>query len=117
MLEEFSKFVPTIWNLGKQCVEPARVSDEGLQWIFGILEMPEGRWHCQALTQSKVLHFVGWLPYYTRQEFDEYRTEHPDMEPFPPYNFGVPKHPSEKEPEDGGGVPPGHSPFVSDLGR
>ena len=72
VLEEFKSFVSTTWNLGKQCVEPARVSDEGLQCLFRILEMPEGRRHCQALTQLEVLHFVGWLPYRTSKEFDEY---------------------------------------------
>ena len=39
MLEEFGRFVPTTWNLGKQCVEPDRVSDEGLLRIFSILEI------------------------------------------------------------------------------
>ena len=43
----------------------------------------------EVLTQSEVLHFVGWLPYLTRDQFDEYRAEHPELEPFPPYDFGV----------------------------
>ena len=85
--------------------------------IFGILEMPEGRRQCQALTQSDVLHFVGWLPYCTREKFDKYRTEHPDLEPFLPYDFAARGHTSEKEHEDGGGVPRGHSPYISDLGK
>ena len=91
MLEEFGWTVPTTWNLGKQCVEPTKVSDEGLQRIFGILRMPEGRRQCHALTQSEVLHFTGWLPYHTREEFDQYRAEHPELERFPPYNFGAPE--------------------------
>ena len=28
VLEEFRRFVPTTWNLGKQCVETARVFDD-----------------------------------------------------------------------------------------
>ena len=115
MLVEFSRFVPTTWNLGKQCVEPTRVSDEGLQRIFSILEMPRGRHQYQALTQSEVLYFIGWLPYRTRKEFDKYRAEHPDLEPFPPYNVGALRDTSEKEPEDGGSVLLGRSRFVSDL--
>ena len=115
MLEEFRRFMPTTWNLGKQCVEPARVFDEGLQRIFGILEIPGGRRQCQVLTQSEVLHFVGWQPYLTREEFDKYRAEHPELEPFPPYDFNAPS--SEREPEDGGDDPPGHSPYVSNLGK
>ena len=59
MLEEYYRSVPTTWNLDKQCVELARVSDEALQWVFSILEMPDGRRHCQALTQLEVLHFVS----------------------------------------------------------
>ena len=30
VLQEFGRFVPTIWNLNKQCVEPVRVSDDAL---------------------------------------------------------------------------------------
>ena len=114
MLQEFGRSVPTTWNLNKQCVEPIRVSDDALQWVFNILEMPDGRRHCQALTQSEVLHFVSWLPYPTREQF--YRVEHSELEPFPPYDFGVFGHASEKEPEDEGGVSRGHSPYVSDQG-
>ena len=116
MLQEFGRSMLTTWNLGKQCVEPVRVSDDAFQRVLGILEMPEGRRHCQALTQSEVLHFMGWLPYRTRKEFDEYRTEHPDLESFPPYYFRVSRHASEEEPEDEGGVLQGHSPYVSDQG-
>ena len=92
----------TTWNLGKQFINWARVSDESLQRGFSILEIPDGRRHCQALTQSEVLHFVGWPPYRTREEFDEYRAENPDLEPFPPYSFGVLA--SKQESKDGGGV-------------
>ena len=46
------------------------VSDNALQRIFSILEMPGGSKHYQALTQSEVLHFVGWMPFYTLDEFD-----------------------------------------------
>ena len=80
----------TSWNLGKECVEQARVGDDGLQRIFSTLEMPGGRRQCQALTQSEVPHFVGWLPYHTSEEFNEYRAEHSDLEPFMPYNFKAP---------------------------
>ena len=62
--------MPTTWNLNKQFVEPVMVSDNALQWIFSILEMPGGSKHYQALTQSEVLHFVGWMPFYTLDEFD-----------------------------------------------
>ena len=43
VLKEFRRVMPTTWNLGKQCVEPAKVSDEGLQCIYGILGMPKGK--------------------------------------------------------------------------
>ena len=115
MLEEFGRFVLTTWNLGKQSIEPAKVSDEGLQQIFGLLEMPVGKRQCQVLTLSEVLHFVGWLPYRTREEFDQYRAEHPKLEPFLPYDFKASS--SEKEPEEGGGDLPGHSSYISDLGE
>ena len=58
---------------------------------------------------------MGWLPYRTLEEFDKYRVEHPELEPFPPYDFNAPT--SKREHEDGGGDPPGHSPYVSDLGK
>ena len=108
--------MPTTWNLDKQCIELVRVSDDTLQRVLGILEMPNGRIHYQALTQLEVLHFVGWLPYRTREEFDEYRAEHPDLESFPPYDFGVFGHTFEKKSEEGGGISRGHSPYVSDQG-
>ena len=38
----------------------------------------------QALTQSEVLNFVGWSPFYMRKEFDEYCTEHSELEPMLP---------------------------------
>ena len=101
----------------RQAVRRARVLDDALQRVFNILEMSDERRHCQTLTQLEVLHFVGWLPYRTREEFNEYRAEHPDLEPFLPYNFGVLGHASEQEPEDGGGVSRGQSPFVSNLGK
>ena len=84
----------TTWNLYKQCVEPVRVFDDALQWVFSILEMSDGRRHCQALTQLEVLYFVGWMPFCTCEELNEYRVEHLELElePFPPHNFGVSKH-------------------------
>ena len=69
--------MPTTWNLGKQCVESAKVSDEGLIRIYEILGMPIEMRQCHALTQSEVLNFMGWLPYRAREVFDEYRVEHP----------------------------------------
>ena len=30
VLQEFGRFVPTTWNLNKQCVEPVRVSNDAL---------------------------------------------------------------------------------------
>ena len=60
---------------------------------------------------------MGWLPYLIREEFDQYRARHLDLEPFPLYDFGALRHTSEKEPDDGGGVLRGHSPYVSDLGK
>ena len=56
------------------------------------------------------------MPFQTRKEFDEYRAEHPELEPFPPYDFRVSEHAAEEEPEEGGGASRGHSPFVNDLG-
>ena len=78
--------------------------------------MSEGRRQCQVLTQSEVLHFVGWLPYRTGEEFDQCRVEHPELQPFPPYDFRATGHTSEKGVEDGGGVPQGHSPYMDNLG-
>ena len=106
--------MPTTWNLGKQPVKLARVFDEGLQRIFSLLEMPGERRQCQVLTQSEVLHFVGWFPYYTSEEFEAYCVEHPELEPFPPYNFGAPGDTSEKDPDEGDGAPRGYSFYVSD---
>ena len=71
MLQEFGRFVLTTWNLNKQCVKSVRVSDDTLQWVLSILEMSGGKRQCQALTQSNVLHFVGWLPFRTCEKFDE----------------------------------------------
>ena len=79
--------------------------------------MPGRRRQCQVLTQSEVLHFVGWLPYRTLEEFDNYCAKHSELEPFPPYDFGAPGQTSENDAEDGGGVLRGHLPYVSDLGR
>ena len=113
-LEEFGKAVPTTWNLGKQCVDPVRVSDEALKHIYGVLGMPDGGRQGQVLIQSEVLNFTRWLPYHTREEFDNYRTEHPELEPFLPYNFGAPGQAYDKEAGVGGGAPQGYSFFVTD---
>ena len=83
-LTEFGRAVLVTWNLGKQCADPAIVSDEGYARIQGILAMPERRRNCHALTTSEVLDFTGLLPYRTREEFAEYRADHPKLEPFAP---------------------------------
>ena len=57
---------------------------------------------------------MGWLPYRTREEFVAYRAEHPELEPFPPYNFGASGDALEKEAEERGSAPRGHSFYVSD---
>ena len=46
MLEEFGGSVPTTWNLNEQYVEAFMVTDDALQWMLSILEMPEGRRNC-----------------------------------------------------------------------
>ena len=61
--------------------------------------MSDGKRHCQALTQSEVLHFVGWMPFCIREEFDQYRTDHPKLELFPPYDFRTSEYAAEEEPE------------------
>ena len=72
------------------------VSDEGHARIQGILAMPEGRRNCHALTTSEVLEFTGWQPYRTREEFVEYRAEHLELEPFPPFDFDDPDRSYDK---------------------
>ena len=88
--------MPTTWNLRKQCVDPATVSDEGYARIQGILTMLEGRRNCHALAMSEVLDFTGWQPYRTREEFVEYRVQHPELEPFPAYDFNNPDRSYDK---------------------
>ena len=102
-LAEFGRAVPTTWNLGKQCAKPATMPDEGYACIQGILAMPKGRRNGHALTTSEVLDFIGWLPYRSREEFDEYHAEHPELEPFPPYNFGASDQTHDKEAKGEGG--------------
>ena len=85
LLQEFGRAVPTAWNLSKQCVEP----DRSRMMLFSRCSTFLKCQMEEVLTQSEVLHFVGWLPYLTRDQFDEYRAEHPELEPFPPYDFGV----------------------------
>ena len=82
-LAEFGRAVPTTWNLGRQCVDPATVFDEGYERIQGILAMPKRRRNYHALTTSEVLEFTRWLPYRTREEFTQYRADHQELEPFP----------------------------------
>ena len=53
--------------------------------------MPGGRRQCQVLTQPEVLHFVGWLPYCTHEEFNNYHAKHPELEPFLPSDFWGPR--------------------------
>ena len=59
---------------------------------------------------------MGWFPYHTREEFDNYSAEPPELEPFPSYDFGAPRNTSEKDAEDEGGVSRSHLAYVSDLG-
>ena len=59
--------------------------------------MPDWRQNGHALTRSEVLDFTGWLPYRSREEFVEYREEHPELEPFPPYNFDAPDQSFDEE--------------------
>ena len=59
VLKEFGRFVPTTWNLNKQCVKAFAVTDDALQRVLSVLEMPDGRRNYQALTQYEVLHFMG----------------------------------------------------------
>ena len=51
-----------------------------------------------------------------RQEFDQYRAEHPELESFPPYNFRAPEHAAEAEQSDRRGVSQGPLSYVNDLG-
>ena len=65
--------------------------------------MPEGRRNGHALTMSEVLDFTGWLPYKMREEFAEYRANHPELEPFAPFNFDAPDQSHDKGAEEEGG--------------
>ena len=49
-LAEFGRAMSITWNLGRQCADPAVVSDEGNARIQSILAMPEGRQNSHALT-------------------------------------------------------------------
>ena len=57
-LMEFGRVVPTTWNLGRQCADPAIVPNEGYAHIQGILAMPKGWRNGHALTTSEVLDFT-----------------------------------------------------------
>ena len=48
MLKTFGRSVPTTWNLNQQCVDPFEVTDDALQRVLNILEMPGRRKNCQA---------------------------------------------------------------------
>ena len=89
--------MPTTWNLNKQCNEAFAVSDDALQWVLIILEISDGMRHYQALTQSEVLHFVGWWPFRTCEDFDQYCVKHPELESFLLYSFGTSEHAAEAE--------------------
>ena len=65
--------------------------------------MPKWRRTDHALTTIEVLDFTRWLPYCMRQEFVQYRVDHPKSEPFPPYNFDDPDRVHDQEAEDEGG--------------
>ena len=43
MLKEFGSSVHTTWNLNRQCVKAFEVTDDALQRVLNILEMPGGR--------------------------------------------------------------------------
>ena len=88
------------------------MSNEGMHCILG---MSEGRKQGNVLTQSEVLHFTGWLPYRTCEEFEQYCAEHPELETFPPYDFGALKQTSDKDTGDGGGAPQGFSLYATNL--
>ena len=53
------------------------VPDEGTAQIQSILAMLDWRRNGHTLTRSEVLDFTGWLPYRSREEFAEYRSDHP----------------------------------------
>ena len=59
---------------------------------------------------------IGWWPFCTSDEFDQYRAKHPKLELLPPYDFGALEHANEAEPTDRGGVSQGPLPYISDLG-
>ena len=63
------------------------MTDDALQRVLNILEMLGRRKNCQALTQFEVLDFVGWSLFRTPKEFDQYRAEHPELEPMPPMDY------------------------------
>ena len=62
----------TTWNLNQQCIDPFEVADDALQRVLSILKMLSGRKNGQALTQSKVINFLGWSPFPRREEFDQH---------------------------------------------
>ena len=78
--------------------------------------MLKGRRNSHALTTSKVLNFTGWLPYRTREEFVQHRAEHPELEPFPPYDFDASDQAHDKESEEEGGSSQGCSLCMVGLG-
>ena len=100
-LAEYGRAVPTTWNLEKQCADQAAISDEGTARIQSILGMPAWRRNSHTLTRTEVLDFTGWLPYRSREEFAEHRAAHPELEPFPPYNFDAPNLAFEEQAEKG----------------
>ena len=111
MLKEFERPALTTRNLNKQCVEAFEVADDVLQRVLNVPKMPSRRRNYQALTQIEVIHFVGWWPFRSCDKFNQYRIEHPDLEPFPPtdYGFGTTKHAVEAGTSDRGGVSQGPS--------
>ena len=78
------------------------VPDEGSARIQSILAMLEGRRNGHALTTSEVLDFTGWLSYKTREEFAEHQANHPELEPFTPYDFDAPNQPYDRDAEEEG---------------
>ena len=109
MLKTFEHSVPTMWNLNRQCVDPFEVADNALKRVLNVLEMLVGRKNGKALTQSKVLDFVGWSPFCMREEFDQHRAKHPELEPMPPLDHAyrtldATKHVAEAGGPDQGGV-------------
>ena len=49
---------------------------------------------------------MGWRPFHSHDEFDQYRAENPDLEPFSPtdYGFETSEYAAEAKTSDRAGV-------------